>query len=363
MNADLTQQKAEEHLSNSELATLRGMAEVDPADALKTFSALPEPLKEELRVAMKQWPIAIRKALMQAVQSSDAITFLERCLQQEIPLKGITLHRPWGHAIAFLGKDIENRRTWQCPLKIGDWVAIHSGKTIDRDGVDFIFQNTGVAVDGDLPGIVAIARFAGNRQPSESGRSIWHREGQIGWHFDQVIPILPIVEHRGQTSLWNVETRAVETILNVLIGTRQKSGVGKSTVVIVRGQIRIIQRDSSSKRLPNACHRNFEKTGYVLKLEGAENGKPYRPSHGTERDIFTAAWCDRCSKYDGCEIFMNVMCGEQPDEWYYWRKSPCCSAFESKPESTATTTNNRENIQRLKKHLGHGGRSPKPFAG
>lgn len=262
MDVNLTQHSTEEHLSDSELATLQRMAEVDPVDALKAFSVLPESLKAELRTAMKQWPVAVRKTLKQSAETAkrtpqliedghseaergnesatpatekqapavaSAIAFLERCLIESIPIKGLTLHRPWAHAIAFLGKDIENR-TWRCPSKVGDWVAIHSGQKIDDEGMHWIFQNTGVAVDGDLPGIVAIARFAGNRQPSESGRSIWHREGQIGWHFDQVIPILPIVEHRGQTSLWNVETRAVETILNVLIGTRQKSGVGKSTV-------------------------------------------------------------------------------------------------------------------------------------
>lgn len=47
-----------------------------------------------------------------------------------MPLKAITLHRPWPYAILRLGKRIENRG-WECPLPHGAWLAIHAGKTYD----------------------------------------------------------------------------------------------------------------------------------------------------------------------------------------------------------------------------------------
>jgi hypothetical protein len=85
------------------------------------------------------------------------------------PLKAITLHRPWGHAIAHLGKDIENR-TWKCPLPIGSYVAIHDGNTEDSDSDWFM--------------------------------------GSIGWKFSDVVPIEPVY-CRGQQGLWNVEGEAL----------------------------------------------------------------------------------------------------------------------------------------------------------
>lgn len=78
-------------------------------------------------------------------------------------------------------------------------------------------------------------------------------------------------------------------------------------------------------------------------------GKPYRPSNGTEGDMFQARWCDRCTRDaafrqawdmdetpadDGCEILANTMCfatddPEYPREWQYSTKGqPLCTAFE-----------------------------------
>jgi hypothetical protein len=70
-------------------------------------------------------------------------------------------------------------------------------------------------------------------------------------------------------------------------------------------------------------------------------GKSYRPSNGTEGDIFRARFCDRCTKDNftdenpsgGCEILMNCLCygiddEEYPEEWVYNSEgSPVCTAF------------------------------------
>lgn len=67
------------------------------------------------------------------------------------------------------------------------------------------------------------------------------------------------------------------------------------------------------------------------------DGTSYMPSNGTEGEIFTGYWCDRCSKDqfndggDSCNILMMSLCGDQPDEWQYQNGGPCCTAFEEKP--------------------------------
>jgi hypothetical protein len=120
-------------------------------------------------------------------------------------LKAITLHRPWGYAIVHFGKDIENR-TWRCPLPVCAYIAIHNGKRWDALGAKFI-QNTTDTFDAqmnpleDPPGaIIAIARFAGNVQTSESP---WF-SGPIGWKLEAITPVDPVY-CRGQQGLWNVQ--------------------------------------------------------------------------------------------------------------------------------------------------------------
>ena len=70
--------------------------------------------------------------------------------------------------------------------------------------------------------------------------------------------------------------------------------------------------------------------------------KLYRPSHGTEGDIFMGAWCAKCVKFKRCpevggrhcDIQMRVMCNrvtdaDYPGEWRYNEDGePVCTAFE-----------------------------------
>ena len=64
-------------------------------------------------------------------------------------------------------------------------------------------------------------------------------------------------------------------------------------------------------------------------------GKPYRPSNGTEGEMFMAEFCDRCSKCDvGCQIIVASMAFEKddpeyPKEWVFDSEGcPTCTAFE-----------------------------------
>lgn len=72
-------------------------------------------------------------------------------------------------------------------------------------------------------------------------------------------------------------------------------------------------------------------------------GRPYRPSNGTEGEIFESMWCDHCerdrafredmTKADGCPILADVQIMEVGDPEYpkQWRRDengvPECSGF------------------------------------
>jgi len=66
-------------------------------------------------------------------------------------------------------------------------------------------------------------------------------------------------------------------------------------------------------------------------------GEKYRPSNGTEGEIFKESYCYRCIEDDGedklCEILTNTMFydtkdEEYPEEWQYGTDGqPICTAF------------------------------------
>lgn len=67
--------------------------------------------------------------------------------------------------------------------------------------------------------------------------------------------------------------------------------------------------------------------------------RPYRPSNGTEGDMFMAAWCERCAMMDHddpeetCMIQLRALAHsiddpEYPAEWQYTDGGvPQCTAF------------------------------------
>lgn len=65
--------------------------------------------------------------------------------------------------------------------------------------------------------------------------------------------------------------------------------------------------------------------------------KPYRPSNGTEGDIFMGHWCEHCAfnalDEDGCDIQLTALAygiddPEYPGEWVYRASVPVCTAFQ-----------------------------------
>lgn len=119
-------------------------------------------------------------------------------------IRAITVHRPWGIAIAQYGKNIENR-TWRCWLQPGDFIAIHNGAKFDATAVKDIQQITGIydgsmnPVEDPAGAIIAIAKFQGNITESNSP---WFC-GPIGWELSDVIPIEPVY-CKGAQGLWTI---------------------------------------------------------------------------------------------------------------------------------------------------------------
>ncbi|TXN80621.1 hypothetical protein [Methylobacterium sp. WL8] len=70
-------------------------------------------------------------------------------------------------------------------------------------------------------------------------------------------------------------------------------------------------------------------------------GEPYRPSNGTEGDVFENVWCSGCRRQtlpdgNGCLIQLRAWAcdlGDEnyPPEWIYGADGqPCCTAFSDK---------------------------------
>jgi len=70
--------------------------------------------------------------------------------------------------------------------------------------------------------------------------------------------------------------------------------------------------------------------------------RPYRPSNGTEGDIFESQWCEHCTRdaafrsdperNDGCPILaavyaLNIDEPGYPKEWIEDSKGPRCTAY------------------------------------
>lgn len=92
----------------------------------------------------------------------------------------------------------------------------------------------------------------------------------------------------------------------------------------------------------------------LAKCYPSEAGKPYRPSNGTEGDMFEGQFCNRCHRdqdeNDPCEIRLlthGLRTDEAgyPTEWIYDRNGrPTCTAFndvldaEQEPSSRCPNT-------------------------
>ena len=136
-------------------------------------------------------------------------------------MKALTLHQPWATCIAHHGKHIENR-TWAPPQPIiGQRIAIHAGKKLDREVCRRLADEEGIELGpaSTLPlgAIVATARvvgwvrsngatvdFFGVTEPEAfyALRSPWWI-GPVGWILYHTISIEP-VPCKGAQGAWSL---------------------------------------------------------------------------------------------------------------------------------------------------------------
>ena len=119
-------------------------------------------------------------------------------------IRGITLKQPWAWAIRNAGKRVENR-TWAPPESmLGNYLAIHAGNNIDREGLSVLRERFSLSLPESLVcgAIVAVARLDYVVDDNSAGNDPWYG-GPFGWHLDDVTPI----EHvacSGARRLWNL---------------------------------------------------------------------------------------------------------------------------------------------------------------
>jgi hypothetical protein len=158
-------------------------------------------------------------------------------------VKALTVHAPWGWAIAYAGKNVENR-SWKPPQSlIGQRIAIHQGKRTNEWARRFLANLCNPIVEGPfepdihLGCIVATAVVEGafwqvagcpqvrKRDPlpeqllsrtseyiSTSVRNSRWYLGGVGWLLTDVIALPEPIPHKGAQGLWNVSPEALARI-------------------------------------------------------------------------------------------------------------------------------------------------------
>lgn len=128
-------------------------------------------------------------------------------------LRAITGHALWFHALARLGKDIENRKVRLPAPLVGRPICIHAGKTYDDErksaevGIRRILGFDVAPADVASGAIIAVAIFASTVTSSPSP---WFF-GPFGWPVAQMVPIEPIA-FSGLQGFWRVPDSVKATV-------------------------------------------------------------------------------------------------------------------------------------------------------
>ena len=122
-------------------------------------------------------------------------------------MRALTLRQPWAHAVAHLGKRVENRG-WSPPAHlVEEVIAIHAGVTVDEDDALHL-----VDLGHELPrelvrgAVIAVAVLEGvvTREDAlpDDQRRWW--VGPFGWVLADVVALPKPVPCRGAQGLWAV---------------------------------------------------------------------------------------------------------------------------------------------------------------
>lgn len=117
------------------------------------------------------------------------------------PLRALTLHQPWAAAVAYLGKDVENR------TRRTNWrglVLIHAGARVDRDALRHVPADLTTGMPGKA--VVAVARITDAHPDCHGECSTWAQPGAWHWQLADVVALTEPVPAAGAQGLWIPDT-------------------------------------------------------------------------------------------------------------------------------------------------------------
>jgi hypothetical protein len=111
----------------------------------------------------------------------------------------ITLKQPWIHYILYHGKDVENR-TWKLPESSkNQWIALHAGKTFDKN----YCPRSSISLDKNQ--FSAILGFIQFSDCITNSSSEWAIENQYHWVISQKIILKEPIPCKGKLGFWIVD--------------------------------------------------------------------------------------------------------------------------------------------------------------
>lgn len=138
-----------------------------------------------------------------------------------LDVRALTLLNPWAHAVAHLGKNVENR-SWQPPESV-DQILIHAAQRWDRRGlreltdaghdIDTATTPTGAIVAVvDLAWVCDTSARKGDRGRRSCGCSSWAIPGLIHWNLGTVWTLTEPVPCSGRQRLWRPSQNLVDQV-------------------------------------------------------------------------------------------------------------------------------------------------------
>lgn len=124
------------------------------------------------------------------------------------PVRALTLWQPWADAVAYLGKDVENR-SWVSPYT--GLLLIHAGLQIDPQARKEVPKGLPDARGA----VIAVARLTGSHQ-CEGACSEWAEPGSWHWELTDVHALTTPVRCQGMRKLWTPDGAVRSRVAAVL---------------------------------------------------------------------------------------------------------------------------------------------------
>ncbi|WTX00937.1 hypothetical protein OG216_46780 (plasmid) [Streptomycetaceae bacterium NBC_01309] len=119
-------------------------------------------------------------------------------VDETCPVRALTLHQPWAHAIAHLGKDVENRRR-RTNFRDG-LVLVHAGARVDQDAMQDLPADVAAAMPSRA--VVAVTRITDAHPDCGGTCSSWAQPGAWHWRLADTVALSTPVPASGAQGLW-----------------------------------------------------------------------------------------------------------------------------------------------------------------